>query len=67
MLRKLTDEAWEFYLKILDIDRVSDYSIERENRIHKLIDRAYFRYARRRVALELYAIKERQRQAINRK
>ncbi len=54
MIRKLTEEAWILYLKILDIDRISDYSIERENRIHRLTDQAYFRYLRRRRALELH-------------
>lgn len=32
MLRKLTEEGWGLYLKILDADRVSGFSMEREDR-----------------------------------
>lgn len=52
MLRKLTEEAWELYLKILDMDRASDISIKQEQRIYKLTDQSYYRYLRRRKALE---------------
>lgn len=58
MLRKLTEEAWVLYLKILDADRIFDCSIEREDRIHRLIDQAYCRYVRRRNALELPKMRE---------
>ncbi len=58
MIGKLTEEAWVLYLKILDIDRVSSYSIERENRIARLTDRTYLRYLRRRCAMELHLIKK---------
>ncbi len=53
MLRKLTEEAWVLYLKTLDVDRISEGSIGREDRIYRLIDRVYCRYARRRNTLEL--------------
>lgn len=53
MLRKLTEEAWGLYLKILDVDRISGFSTEREDRIHRLTDQVYCRYVRRRDALSL--------------
>ncbi|MFI3122081.1 MAG: hypothetical protein QX203_19110 [Methylococcaceae bacterium] len=52
MLRKLTEEAWELYLKMLDMGLTSDLSTEREQKIYKLTDQAYYRYLRRRNALE---------------
>ncbi|MGZ4978557.1 MAG: hypothetical protein ACXV8O_15510 [Methylobacter sp.] len=52
-MKKLTEEAWDLYLKILDIERVPDFSIKLENRIYKLTDQSYYRYARRRDALGL--------------
>jgi len=51
MLRKLTEEAWILYLRILDIERISDFSIMREERIYRLTDQIYCRYKRRRTAL----------------
>ncbi|PPK73001.1 hypothetical protein B0F87_11547 [Methylobacter tundripaludum] len=53
MIRKLTGEAWILYLKILDVERIPDFSIKREDRIYRLTDQAYYRYVRRRNALEL--------------
>ncbi len=51
MLTKLTEEAWVLYLKILDIKRIPDISIKREERIYRLTDQAYYRYVRRRNTL----------------
>jgi len=51
MLRKLTEEAWELYLKILDMELTS-LSTEGEQKIYRLTDQAYYRYLRRRNALE---------------
>lgn len=62
MLRQLTEEAWILYLKILDIERKPDFSSEYEDRIYKLTDQAYFRYMRRRHALELHIVRELKRQ-----
>lgn len=62
MLRKLTEEAWILYLKILDIERKPDNLDKHENRRYKLIDRAYSRYIRRRHALELGMIRNFNRQ-----
>lgn len=59
MLRELTEEAWVLYLKILDTDRISEFSIEREDRLHRLTDQAYYRYVRRRNSLDLQIIRER--------
>ncbi len=53
MIRKLTEEAWDLYLKILDIERIPGYSMELENRIYRLTDQIYYRYARRRHIWEL--------------
>lgn len=50
MRRKLTEEAWELYLKILDME--PSLSTEREQKIYRLTDQAYYRYLRRRNALE---------------
>lgn len=62
MLNKLTEEAWILYLKILDIERKSDFLGNYEDRVYKLIDRAYSRYIRRRYALELHIIRNSNRQ-----
>jgi len=53
MIRKLTGEAWILYLKMLDVERIPDFSITREDRIYRLTDQAYYRYVRRRNALAL--------------
>jgi|GEM_PF-546281 len=58
MLRKLTEEAWILYLRILDIERISDFSIIREERIYRLTNQIYYRYKRRRTALELQIIND---------
>lgn len=58
MIGQLTEEAWSLYLKILDIDRASGNSIERENKIHRLTDQTYLRYLRRRCALDIPIIKK---------
>lgn len=50
MLKTLTESAWGLYLRILDIERVADFS----KRIDRLADRAYRRYIRRRDALGLH-------------
>ncbi len=56
MLRKLTEEAWILYLKVLDIERISILSIKQEERIYRLTDQTYQRYLRRRNALEFQII-----------
>ncbi len=53
MLRKLTGEAWTLYLKILDVECIS---IKHEQRIHRLTNQIYYRYVRRRNAMELQVI-----------
>ncbi|TRW90728.1 hypothetical protein EKO24_018195 [Candidatus Methylobacter oryzae] len=58
MIGKLTEEAWVLYLKILDVNRASSYSIEHESRINRLTDRIYLRYLRRRCAMELHLTKK---------
>jgi len=58
MLRKLTEEAWIFYLKILDIERIPGYSIDHEIRLNRLTDQTYYRYVRRRDAFELQIMGE---------
>lgn len=57
MLGKLTEEAWVLYLKILDIERISGFSIKRDERIYRLTDQIYYRYKRRRTTLELQTIR----------
>jgi len=57
MLGKLTEEAWGLYLKILDIERISGFSIKRDERVYSLTDQIYYRYKRRRTALELQTIR----------
>jgi len=51
MLRKLTLEAWTLYLKILNAELISDFSMNCIDRQHRLADRAYYRYRRRRAML----------------
>ena len=60
-MKKLTEEAWDLYLKILDIERMPDVSIKLEDRIYKLTDQSYYRYARRRDALGLRMFKRPER------
>ena len=50
MLKKLTMEAWILYLKILNAELISDFSITNLNRQYRLADRAYYRYRRRRAS-----------------
>jgi len=50
MLRKLTMEAWILYLKILNAELISDFSIDYMDRQYRLADRAYYRYRRRRAS-----------------
>ncbi len=57
MLRKLTEEAWGVYLKILDVKHRQDVSVKQETRLYRLADQAYYRYIRRRRALELQSIR----------
>lgn len=56
MLRKLTEEAWLLYLKVLDIERISDLSVKHEERIYRLTDQTYRRYLRRRNAWEFHRL-----------
>ncbi len=48
MFKKLTMEAWLLYLKILNAELISDFSINCMDRQYRLADRAYYRYRRRR-------------------
>lgn len=67
MLRKLTEEAWILYLKILDIEHKPEFLSKDEDRIYKLTDQAYYRYLRRRHALELHIVRELKRQTTQRR
>lgn len=58
MLRKLTEEAWILYVKILDVERKPNFLSKDDDRIYRLTDQAYYRYIRRRQALELHFIRE---------
>jgi hypothetical protein len=48
IFKKLTMEAWLLYLKILNIELISDFSATHINRQYRLADRAYYRFRRRR-------------------
>lgn len=56
-LRDLVDEAWQLYMKILDVERTSAFlNVGLFNKDtdeqYKLTNKAYCRYKRRRNALE---------------
>jgi len=53
MLKQLTDDAWNLYLKIIQLTQYAPiFSVNGIIKLYKLAERAYRRYERRRDAWE---------------
>jgi hypothetical protein len=57
MTSDLSSEAWRIYMKLINTERMLDFSMERSIRLRRVSSRAYDRYKRRRDVFTLESLR----------